>query len=140
MSQIVHTDDDRDILFKALGITSVDELFSPIPAPLMVDRLDLPQGLSEPETRARVEELAAQDRPPHSASFLGAGCYRHFVPATVRAITSRGEFATAYTPYQPEVSQGTLQHIFEFQTCVCELTGLEVANASLYDGPSALAE
>jgi glycine dehydrogenase subunit 1 len=140
MSQIVHTDDDRTVLVEALGIASVDELFSPIPAALLIDRLSLPEGLSEPETRAQVEALAAQDRPPHAASFLGAGCYRHFVPATVRALASRGEFATAYTPYQPEVSQGTLQHIFEFQTCVCELTGLDVANASLYDGPSALAE
>lgn len=140
MSQSVHTEDDRRRLVEALGIGGIDELFAPIPPALRCAELDLPRGLTEPETRARVEALAAVDRPAHAASFLGAGCYRHFVPAAVRALVSRGEFATAYTPYQPEVSQGTLQHIFEFQTCVCELTGLDLANASLYDGPSALAE
>ncbi|MCE5253139.1 MAG: aminomethyl-transferring glycine dehydrogenase subunit GcvPA, partial [Actinomycetia bacterium] len=102
--------------------------------------LDLAPGLSEAETRIRLEGLAATNRPLGPYSFLGAGCYQHFVPAAVRVLTSRGEFVTAYTPYQPEASQGTLQSIFEFQTCICELTGLEVANASLYDGPSALAE
>jgi glycine dehydrogenase subunit 1 len=140
MSHTVHTDDDRRLLLEALDLTAVEELFSPIPTALRREGLVLPPGLSESDTRSRVETLAAMDRPPHQASFLGAGCYRHYVPAAVRALTSRGEFATAYTPYQPEVSQGTLQHIFEFQTCVCELTGLEVTNASLYDGPSALAE
>ena len=140
MSLPVHTDDDRRRLLEAVGISSIDELFSSIPPALRRAGLNLPGGLTELETRARVEMLAAADTIPDSSSFLGAGCYRHFVPAAVRALVSRGEFATAYTPYQPEVSQGTLQHIFEFQTCVCELTGLEVANASLYDGPSALAE
>ena len=140
MSLPVHTDDDRRRLLEAVGVSHVDELFSSIPPAIRQVRLDLPAGLTELETRTRVEALAAADTIPDSASFLGAGCYRHFVPAAVRALVSRGEFATAYTPYQPEVSQGTLQHIFEFQTCVCELTGLDVANASLYDGPSALAE
>ncbi len=102
--------------------------------------LTIAPGLSEPETRTELERLASTNRPLGSESFLGAGCYNHYVPATVRAIAGRSEFATAYTPYQPEVSQGTLQHIFEFQTCIAELTGLEAANASLYDGPSALAE
>ena len=139
MSVPVHTDDDRRRLLEAVGASHVDELFSSIPPALRQVRLDLPAGLTELETRTRVEALSAADTTPDSASFLGAGCYRHFVPAAVRALVSRGEFATAYTPYQPEVSQGTLQHIFEFQTCVCELTGLDVANASLYDGPSALA-
>jgi glycine dehydrogenase subunit 1 len=140
MGQTVHSDEDRRLLLEAIGVPSVDELFSSIPPSLRRIRLGLPPGLSELETRAKVESLAGSDRAPDSASFLGAGCYRHFVPAAVRALASRGEFATAYTPYQPEVSQGTLQHTFEFQTCMCELTGLEVANASLYDGPSALAE
>jgi glycine dehydrogenase subunit 1 len=140
MSYPVHSDEERRRLVEAVGVSSIDDLFSSIPGALRPIRLGLPPGLSESQTRAKVEGLADSDRVPDSASFLGAGCYRHFVPAAVRALTSRGEFATAYTPYQPEVSQGTLQHIFEFQTCVCELTGLEVANASLYDGPSALAE
>jgi glycine dehydrogenase subunit 1 len=140
MSYPVHSDDDRRRLLEAVGVSSIDDLFASIPATLRPIRLGLPPGLSESETRAKVQALADSDRVPDSASFLGAGCYRHFVPAAVRALATRGEFATAYTPYQSEVSQGTLQHIFEFQTCVCELTGLEVANASLYDGPSALAE
>ncbi len=140
MGYTVHTDDDRRHMLEAIGVGEVDDLFSPIPPSLRTGRLGLSTGLSEPETRRRVEQLADTNRPLGPRSFLGAGCYDHYIPAPVRAITSRSEFATAYTPYQPEVSQGTLQHIFEFQTCVCELTGLGAANASLYDGPSALAE
>jgi glycine dehydrogenase subunit 1 len=140
MGYTTHSDDDRRRILDVVGASSVEELFAPIPRALRRTELHLPPGLTEPEVRAQVEALAAVDRPPGAASFLGAGCYRHSVPAAVRALVSRSEFSTAYTPYQPEVSQGTLQHIFEFQTCVCELTGLEVANASLYDGPSALAE
>jgi glycine dehydrogenase subunit 1 len=135
-----HTEDDRRHMLDVVGVSTVEELFAPIPLSLRRVGLQLPPGLAEPEVRARMEALAGADRPMGPASFLGAGCYRHFVPAAVRALTARSEFATAYTPYQAEVSQGTLQHIFEFQTCICELTGLDVANASLYDGPSALAE
>ncbi len=140
MAYACHSDQDRQRLLEAIGLNDIEGLFAPIPAPLRHDRLELPPPLSESEVRDRLEALAAADRPTHSASFLGAGCYRHFIPAAVRAMVSRSEFATAYTPYQAEVSQGTLQHIFEFQSAMCELTGLEVANASLYDGPSALAE
>ncbi len=140
MAYTVHTDADRRALLEVVGLPDVGALFAAIPSRLRIRGLDLPPGLSEPEARAYAEGLASLDRPAGPASFLGAGCYRHFVPAAVRALVSRGEFATAYTPYQAEVSQGTLQHIFEFQTCVCELCGLEVANASLYDGASALAE
>lgn len=140
MGYTVHTDADRRALLDAIGLPDMEALFASIPAELRRQGIDLPPGLSEAEARARIEALAAADRPSGPDSFLGAGCYCHEVPAAVRALVSRGEFATAYTPYQPEVSQGTLAHIFEFQTCVCELTGLEAANASLYDGPSALAE
>jgi glycine dehydrogenase subunit 1 len=140
MAYACHSDQDRQRLLEAIGLNDIEGLFAPIPAPLRHDRLELPPPLSESDVRDRLEALAGADRPTHSASFLGAGCYRHFIPAAVRAMVSRSEFATAYTPYQAEVSQGTLQHIFEFQTAICELTGLDVANASLYDGPSALAE
>lgn len=127
-------------MLEAIGASGTDDLFAQIPRELREAALRLPPGLSEHETRARTDGLAAADRVPGPASFLGAGYYRHFVPAAVRALVSRSEFATAYTPYQPEVSQGTLEHIFEFQTCICEITGMDVANASLYDGPSAAAE
>ena len=108
MAYTVHTDADRRALLEVVGLPDVDALFAAIPPQLRIRGLDLPPGLSEPEARARVEELASLDRPAGPASFLGAGCYRHFVPAAVRALISRSEFATAYTPYQPEVSQGTL--------------------------------
>lgn len=134
------SDDDRRFMLGVLGLESIDDLFEVIPPSLRQADLGLAPGLSEPEVWTTVESLASTNRSPGPESFLGAGCYSHYVPAAVRALTSRGEFATAYTPYQAEVSQGTLQYIFEFQSCVCELTGMEVANASLYDGPSALAE
>lgn len=136
----VHSDHDRRHMLDVVGLSSVDDLFEPVPASLLASGPSLPSGLSEHETRTHVECLAARNIPATSLSFLGAGYYRHFVPAAVRSLTSRAEFVTAYTPYQAEVSQGTLQSIFEFQTAICELTGLDVANASLYDGPSALAE
>jgi glycine dehydrogenase subunit 1 len=140
MGYTVHTDDDRRRMLQVIGLTDVAELFAAVPSSIRRTELRLAPGLSEPETRQRMEILAAGNLPLGESSFLGAGCYNHYVPSTVRALASRSEFATAYTPYQAEVSQGTLQHIFEFQTCIAELTGLEAANASLYDGPSALAE
>jgi glycine dehydrogenase subunit 1 len=140
MPYTVHSEQDRRRMLERIGASAVGDLFAQIPPALRRDPLRLPKGASEQETWERVGALAAVDRVPGPMSFLGAGCYRHFVPAAVRALVSRSEFATAYTPYQPEVSQGTLEHIFEFQTCICALTGMDVANASLYDGPSALAE
>jgi glycine dehydrogenase subunit 1 len=141
MPYTVHSDQDRRRMLEVMGAPSTGDLFAQIPQALREQAvLDLPPGLSEQETRLHMDGLAAADRVPGPASFLGAGCYRHFVPAAVRALVSRSEFATAYTPYQPDVSQGTLEHIFEFQTCICELTGMDVSNASLYDGASALAE
>jgi glycine dehydrogenase subunit 1 len=140
MGYLSLTEADRRHMLAEIGVSSVAELFSPIPPAFRSDGLSLPAGLSELETRARLRALAARNRPCRSSSFLGAGCYQHLVPAAVSALVARGEFATAYTSYQAEVSQGTLQAIFEFQTSICELTGLEVANASMYDGPSATAE
>jgi glycine dehydrogenase subunit 1 len=126
-------------MLEATGARSTGDLFASIPAGLRLRaKLDLPEGLSEREVIAELAALAARNSLP--ASFQGAGSYRHFVPSVVQQITSRSEFATAYTPYQPEVSQGTLQATFEFQTYVSILLGLEVANASVYDGASALAE
>jgi glycine dehydrogenase subunit 1 len=128
-------------MLEAIGAGSIDELFADIPAELRLDRaLDLPDGLSETEVFDRFAELAARNADADSeVCFLGAGMYDHYVPALVDAIISRSEFLTPYTPYQPEVSQGGLQVMFEFQTAISELTGLPVANASLYEGPSSVA-
>jgi glycine dehydrogenase subunit 1 len=135
------TDADRRTMLKAIGVGSIDELFGDIPADVRFDRdLELPPGRSEPEVFAHLSELAARNADADSElCFLGAGMYDHYVPALVDAITERSEFLTPYTPYQPEVSQGGLQVMFEFQTAISELTGLPVANASLYEGPSSVA-
>jgi glycine dehydrogenase subunit 1 len=123
----------------ALGLSSIDQLFEDIPEAVRARGLDLPPGLPESELTRRLTALAARNR-VDLASFLGAGVYRHHVPAVVDAIVSRGEFATAYTPYQPEISQGTLQSIFEYQSLMAELIGLPVVSASHYDGAAATAE
>jgi glycine dehydrogenase subunit 1 len=135
------TDADRAEMLAAIGVSSVDELFAEIPAEVRLDReLDLPDGLSEPEAFGHLAALAARNADADAeACFIGAGMYDHYVPAIVDAITQRSEFLTPYTPYQPEVSQGGLQVMFEFQTAISELTGLPVANASLYEGPSSVA-
>lgn len=136
-----HTDDDRAQMLKAIGVESFEELVSHVPAEIRVKELNIPSGLSELELTEYVRKLADKNVPAsRQVSFLGAGWLRRFVPASVPAIVSRSEFATAYTPYQPEVAQGTLQVIYEFQTAICLLTGMEVANASIYDGPTACAE
>ncbi|HEY3282916.1 MAG TPA: aminomethyl-transferring glycine dehydrogenase subunit GcvPA [Armatimonadota bacterium] len=134
--------EDRAELLAALGLSSTEELFQQIPDALRLkDPLDLPPGLSELELRRELEELAAENQAAGSAlSFLGGGSYDHFIPSAVPALASRGEFSTSYTPYQPEVSQGTLQVIFEFQSLICALSGMEVANASIYDGATSMAE
>jgi glycine dehydrogenase subunit 1 len=124
-----------------VGLNSADDLFDSIPQDLRLSRnLNTPAALSEIELLAGFDRLAEQNRAAKRTSFLGAGAYQHYIPTVVDHIISRSEFFTAYTPYQPEISQGTLQAIFEFQTLVCQLTGLEVANASMYDGSTALAE
>jgi glycine dehydrogenase subunit 1 len=124
-----------------IGLDSAADLFSSIPEGLRLTRaLDTPAALSEIELLAQFERMAANNPASERASFLGAGAYSHYIPTIVDHIVSRSEFFTAYTPYQPEISQGTLQVIFEFQTLVCQLTGMDVANASMYDGSTALAE
>lgn len=136
-----HTDADRLAMLSELGVKSFDELVSLIPSSIRAKELKLPPGLSEIELTEQLSSLALKNKPASAqACFLGAGSYRRFVPSIVPAIVSRSEFATAYTPYQAEVSQGTLQSIYEFQTAICLLTGMEVANASIYDGPTACAE
>jgi glycine cleavage system P protein (glycine dehydrogenase) subunit 1 len=128
-------------MLDAIGVASIDELFEDIPEPLRLGRpLDLPDGESETEVYDRLSALASRNAHAEAeTSFLGAGMYDHYVPAIVDAITSRSEFLTPYTPYQPEISQGGLQVMFEFQTAMSELTGLPVSNAALYEGPSSVA-
>jgi len=132
---------DRAAMLAAVGAKGIEELFADIPAARRFPKLDLPEPLSELEVLREIEAMAARNRSSAaSASFLGAGAYDHFIPSLVSAIASRGEFLTAYTPYQPEVSQGTLQAIFEYQSMAASLLGMEVVNASHYDGATALAE
>ena len=136
-----NTGADRRAMLDSIGVDSVVELFEDIPAHLRNPSLDLPAPLSEFELRRDVEAMAAENATPGDyACFLGAGSYRHFVPAIVRQLAGRSEFMTAYTPYQPEVAQGTLQAHYEFQSMVCQLTGMDVANAGMYDGSTSLAE
>ena len=128
-------------MLAAIGVQSMDDLLVDIPQSLRIKSLELPAGLSEYETMSQIASLAARNRVfPDRLTFRGGGVYRRFIPAAVAAVTSKPEFYTAYTPYQPEASQGTLQAIFEFQTLIAELTALDVANASLYDGATAVAE
>jgi glycine dehydrogenase subunit 1 len=139
MTFVPHTDKDRAEMLSAIGVRSMDDLFADIPADLRVKALDMAEGVSEQEVYDRLHEMSRRNA--HSlTSFLGGGFYDHVIPAAVDSLTSRGEFFTAYTPYQPEVSQGTLQAIFEYQSMICRLTGMEAANASMYDGGTALAE
>jgi glycine dehydrogenase subunit 1 len=139
MAYTPHTDADHRRMLDTIGVGSIDDLFADIPLGVRASRFALPAPLVEQEVRAELSRLAERNRIPQ-ISFLGAGAYRHLVPAVVMEVIGRSEFATAYTPYQPEVSQGTLQSIYEFQSLVCELTGMEVASASHYDGATATAE
>jgi len=136
------TDADREAMLAAVGVSTVDDLFRDIPEGVRLGReLDLEPALSEPEIVAHLTELAGRNvGTGQELSFLGAGIYDHYVPAVVDAVLARGEFLTAYTPYQPEMSQGVLQAIFEYQTAICELTGMEVSNASGYDGTTVAAD
>ncbi|MFN2405443.1 MAG: aminomethyl-transferring glycine dehydrogenase subunit GcvPA [Pyrinomonadaceae bacterium] len=141
MRYIPNSPEERTEMLEAIGLTSAEQLFDSIPQELRLQRpLNTPAALSEIELLDKFERLGQQNAAARRTSFLGAGAYSHYVPTIVDHIISRSEFFTAYTPYQPEISQGTLQTIFEFQTLVCQLTGMEVANASMYDGSTALAE
>ncbi|MFL5977719.1 MAG: aminomethyl-transferring glycine dehydrogenase subunit GcvPA [Gaiellaceae bacterium] len=142
MSYLALTDADREAMLEAIGVSSVEQLFADLPAGVRLDReLDVPPALTEQELTAYFEALAAQNAHVGAElSFLGAGMYDHYVPAIVDAVLQRGELLTAYTPYQPELSQGVLQAIFEYQTAICELTGMDVSNASGYDGTTVAAD
>lgn len=139
MPYIPHTDEDRDRMLDALGIRSTDELFAGIPEAIRARAFDIPDGLSELDMRRRMQSLASKNA-TGLINFLGGGFYDHYTPAAVDTVLQRGEFYTAYTPYQPEISQGTLQAIFEYQTAICALVDMDVANASLYEGGTALYE
>lgn len=135
------TDADRQAMLQAIGVETIEDLFVDVPASHRFPPLELPPPLSEPELMAELNRLSEANAHNRKYSiFLGAGAYNHFVPAAVDQIIRRGEYYTAYTPYQPEISQGTLQAIFEYQSLICALTGMEIANASHYDGATALAE
>ena len=142
MPYIPHTAKDIAKILKAVGAGSVEELFSQLPAASRLKGpLAIPDGLSEQELLGHLKSLSSKNSTIEEySSFLGAGAYNHYIPSIVDAVISRSEFYTSYTPYQPEPSQGTLQAIFEYQTLVCQLTGMDVANASLYDGATAVAE
>src|ERR1700738_858663 len=136
------TDPDRQEMLAAIGVDSIDALFADVPHQARLDGLlDLPRTMGELEVERAISAMASRKRAAGSVPlFIGGGAYRHHIPATVDHLIQRGEFLTSYTPYQPEISQGTLQYLFEFQTQVALLTGMEVANASLYDGATACAE
>jgi len=138
---IPNSPEERSEMLEAMGLGSAEALFDSIPEDLRLKRpLNTPAALSEIELIDRFEQMGARNAGAGRISFMGGGAYSHYIPTIVDHILSRSEFFTAYTPYQPEISQGTLQVIFEFQTLVCQLTGMEVANASMYDGSTALAE
>jgi len=139
MAFIPHTDDDVRAMLETIGVASIDDLFDEIPARLRCGELTgIPPAISEMEVGRLMSERAAQDGRP--LNFIGAGAYEHHIPAAVWAITTRGEIYSAYTPYQAEASQGTLQVIYEYQSMIAHLTGMDVSNASVYDGGSGLSE
>lgn len=133
------SEQDIQEMLKTIGVSSIDELFQDVPKKILNPKMKIGKGLSELETRVKLEQLAEKNT-VYNSYFRGAGSYNHYIPPVVNQITSRNEFYTAYTPYQPEVSQGYLQAIFEYQTAICNLTGMFATNASVYDGANALAE
>ncbi len=139
MPFVPHTPEDLKAMLDVIGVTTLEDLFADIPESMRPKSFDLPEGMSEMEVCSHLEQLAAKSR-TDLVSFLGAGFYNHHIPKAIDGLISRGEFYTAYTPYQPESSQGTLQAIFEFQTAVCRLLDMDASNASVYDGGSAIFE
>mgnify|MGYP001455423993 CR=1 FL=1 len=141
MRYIPNSPEERSEMLQAIGLSDADDLFRSIPSDVRLGRkLDITDPLAEPQVIEALEGMAARNTAATQLSFLGAGVYSHFSPTIVDHLIQRSEFFTSYTPYQPEISQGTLQYIFEFQTLICQLTGMEVANASMYDGSTAMAE
>ena len=139
-SYVPHTRQEREDMLRAVGVSSMRELYADVPQSVYLNApLNLPQGMGEMDLRARMEEMAEKNR-VFPVILRGAGAYDHYIPSIVKSVTAREEFVTAYTPYQAEISQGVLQSIFEYQTMMCELTGMDVSNASVYDGASAAAE
>ena len=136
---LVHNENTTQEMCEAIGISKVEDLFKQIPQSVRMSELDLPEGLSEMETQRKVKNLAKSNKSDF-ISFLGGGIYNKFVPACINQVASRFEFNTAYTPYQPEISQGTLQVMYEFQTMICRLTGMDISNATVYDAGTACAE
>jgi len=141
-SFLPHTKQTREIMLKEIGINNIEELFSNIPKEVRIaDDLNIPEGISEQDAKKHLLQLSAKNTTPQNCiSFLGGGTYNRYIPACINTVVQRSEFITSYTPYQPEVSQGTLQVIYDYQSMICGLTGMDVANASVYDGATACAE
>lgn len=141
MTHVPHTEDEKRSMLARIGVRSVEDLFGDVPTGYRFPWLELPRPLSELEMMAELREISEGNADlQHTACFLGAGAYHHYIPSVADHVIRRSEFYTAYTPYQPEISQGTLQSVFEYQSMICALTGMEVSNASHYDGATALAE
>lgn len=141
VSYLTHSEDDRKKILETLGIDDTGKLFDFIPREILKSSINIPQELSEKGLRERLCKIASLNNPlSRFSSFLGGGAYNHYIPQVVKDITSISQFYTAYTPYQAEISQGTLQYIFEFQSLICRLTGMDISNASMYEGASSLAE
>ena len=139
MTYFPHSEQDIKQMLSSIGKNELDDLLQPVAKEFIADKMNLPDGMSEPEVEQYFKNLAAKNK-PYKSIFMGAGANNHYIPAAVDEIASRQEFYTAYTPYQAEISQGTLQAIFEYQTYICRLTGMDATNASMYDGATALAE
>ena len=139
MAYTPHTENDIKQMLEVIGASDIDELFSSIPSELRAKSFNLPEGLSEFEVFEYFKNLSSKND-TSKVCFLGGGYYDHIIPSAVDALSMRSEFYTAYTPYQAEASQGTLQALYEYQSMICELTGMEATNASMYDGGTALAE